>query len=275
MVSVYEMVRERIINSLSEGTIPWQQTWQSLSPCNVLTKRPYRGINRILLSGHQWWGTYKQIKQLGGYVRKGEKASGMVVFWSFEEARSEVNDQGDEVIILGRRETPLVRYYRVFNLSQCEDIDVEEIGDVEPIASCEEIIWKNNPSVFAGEPACLPNVDIIQMPGIGRFRTPENYYSTFFHELTHWTGHKKRLGRDGVVSPVLFGSDRYSKEELTAEMGAAFLCAVSGIDMPVIENQTAYISGWLKQIRNGTAADVVRAAGDAQRAVDYLTGEVG
>jgi antirestriction protein ArdC len=78
-----------------------------------------------------------------------------------------------------------------------------------------------------------------------------------------------------VVSPALFGSDRYSKEELTAEMGAAFLCAVSGIDTPVIENQTAYISGWLKQIRNGTAADVVRAARDAQRAVDYLTGEVG
>jgi len=90
--------------------------------------------------------------------------------------------------------------------------------------------------------------------------------------LTHWTGHASRLARPGITEPIRFGSERYSREELTAEMGAAFLCAMTGTDVPVAENQAAYIAGWLQHIRNGSAADVIRAAADAQRATDFLTG---
>ncbi|MDD4431843.1 MAG: zincin-like metallopeptidase domain-containing protein, partial [Bacteroidales bacterium] len=97
-------------------------------------------------------------------------------------------------------------------------------------------------------------------------------YAAFFHELTHWTGHASRLNRPGITEPIRFGSERYSREELTAEMGAAFLCAMTGTDVPVAENQAAYIAGWLRHLHDGSAADVIRAAADAQRAADFLTG---
>ena len=92
--------------------------------------------------------------------------------------------------------------------------------------------------------------------------------------MTHWTGHASRLNRPGITEPIRFGSERYSREELTAEMGAAFLCAMTGTDVPVAENQAAYIAGWLRHICDGSAADVIRAAADAQRAADFLTGAV-
>jgi antirestriction protein ArdC len=272
MVSVYEVVRDRIISSLEAGTVPWQQTWQSMCPMNLATGRPYRGINRVLLAGHTWWGTYNQIKHLGGYVRKGEKASGVVVFWSFDEVRRTVSENGDEVAVIMQRDRPLVRYYKVFNLSQCEGIAVEDVGDVQPIASCEDVIARNAPWVVPGEPAYSPGFDHITMPALDQFASAEAYYAAFFHELTHWTGHASRLNRPGITEPIRFGSERYSREELTAEMGAAFLCALTGTDVPVAENQAAYIAGWLRHIRDGSGADVIRAAADAQKAADFLTG---
>ena len=126
--------------------------------------------------------------------------------------------------------------------------------------------------VGPGEPAYYPAGDRIAMPAPDRFASPEAYYAAFFHELTHWTGHASRLNRPGITEPIRFGSERYSREELTAEMGAAFLCAMTGTDVPVAENQAAYIAGWLRHIRDGSAADVIRAAADAQRAADFLTG---
>ena len=272
MVSVYEVVRDRILSSLEAGTVPWRQTWQSLSPMNIATRKPYRGINRLLLSGHTWWGTYNQIRRAGGHVRRGEKASGMVVFWSCYDTEKVVSENGEQVTVALQRERPLVRYYKVFNLSQCEGIEVEQAGEVRPVATCEDLIARNRPRVGPGEPAYYPAGDRIAMPAPDRFASPEAYYAAFFHELTHWTGHASRLNRPGITEPIRFGSERYSREELTAEMGAAFLCAMTGTDVPVAENQAAYIAGWLRHIRDGSAADVIRAAADAQRAADFLTG---
>ena len=272
MVSVYEVVRERIISSLEAGTVPWRQTWQSLSPMNIATGKPYRGINRLLLSGHTWWGTYNQIRRAGGHVRRGEKASGMVVFWSCFDTEKVTNENGERVTMALHRDRPLVRYYKVFNLSQCEGIEVEQAGEVQPIITCEDLIARNQPKVDLGEPAYFPSIDRITMPALERFSSPETYYAAFFHELAHWTGHASRLNRPGTTEPIRFGSERYSREELTAEMGAAFLCALTGTDVPVAENQVAYIVGWLRQIQDGSAADVIRAAADAQRAADFLTG---
>ncbi|NMA09555.1 MAG: hypothetical protein GX932_00800, partial [Methanomicrobiales archaeon] len=148
----------------------------------------------------------------------------------------------------------------------------DDAGDVQPIASCEDVIARNAPRVVPGEPAYLPKSDAIAMPGIDGFASAEAYYAAFFHELTHWTGHAARLDRPGITEPIRFRSERYSREELTAEMGAAFLCAMTGTDVPVVENQAAYVAGWLRHIRDGSAADVIRAAADAQKAVDFLTG---
>lgn len=89
-------------------------------------------------------------------------------------------------------------------------------------------------------------------------------------ELTHATGHEKRLHRRTLTDLVPFGSTNYSKEELCAEMGAAYLCGLSGIDNATIDNSAAYIHGWLGKLKRDPKV-LVQAAAQAQRAVDYIT----
>ncbi|WOF16773.1 DUF1738 domain-containing protein [Methanoplanus sp. FWC-SCC4] len=271
MPSVYEIVQDRIIKQLESGVVPWQKTWQDMNPVNILTGKEYRGINRLLLAGHTHWGTFRQIREAGGSVRKGEKASGIVLFWSKTDTKKTVNDQGDDVIIMAERERPIVRYYPVFNFSQCEGIEPEAVAEITPVVSCEEIIKRNKHLNGIGSPSYSPDKDIVRMPPMDMFRSREDYYAAYFHELTHWTGHSSRLKRSGICKTSMFGSETYSREELTAEMGSAFLCAMCGIDTdPVRMNSASYIAGWLEHIREGSARDLISAAGDAQRAVDFL-----
>ncbi|QYZ78633.1 DUF1738 domain-containing protein [Methanofollis formosanus] len=275
MTSVYEQVRARVLDALEAGTVPWRQTWEGMTPTNLFTGRPYRGINRILLAGSPWWGTYNQVRRMGGHVRRGERAGGMVIFWSMEESRQEVNEQGEEVIVHALRERPVVRCYKVFSIEQCEGVAAPEGRAVRPIASCDEVVRRNDPRIVPGDPAYAPSRDVILMPPAGRFVSAEAYYSVLFHELTHWTGAAHRLDREGITGAVRLGSETYSREELTAEMGAAFLCAMCGIDTPPLrENTAAYVAGWLRSIREGSAADVIRAATDAQKAADFLVGDL-
>jgi antirestriction protein ArdC len=271
--TVYDIVKERFVDALKEGTIPWRQTWKFGAPRNILTKKPYRGINILLLGSHPWWGTYNQIKKLGGQVRKGEKASGIVIYWSWDE-RKKVTDPttGEEKTVIARREYPLVRYYAVFNLDQVDGIESPDpVTENERHVSCDAILKKHNPTVARGNPAYSPGMDVITMPKIKEFVSSEMYYAAFFHELTHWTGHESRLNREGITKAIQFGSDRYAREELVAEMGAAFLCAITGIDAPVLENQKAYVKGWLEKVENSSPKDLIKSASEAQKAADFLT----
>jgi len=124
------------------------------------------------------------------------------------------------------------------------------------------------------EPAYAPVQDVILifMPPAERFGCAESYYAALFHQMTHWTGHADRLKREGVTGKALFGSERYGREEMTAEMGLAFLCSLCRVETPdTEENAAAYVAGWLRSIREGSAMDVVKAAQDAEKAVDFLT----
>ena len=122
------------------------------------------------------------------------------------------------------------------------------------------------------QPACYsPLLDVVNMPRPESFDTPENYYSTLFHELTHSTGHESRLNRKGITDPVRFGSHSYSKEELIAEMGSAFLSGHCGIEDRILDNSAAYINGWLGRLRNDPKL-VVMAAAKAQKSSDYIQG---
>jgi len=201
----------------------------------------------------------REVKErAGGQVRRGEKAAGLVVLWKYDEERKEQDPAtGEERRVVALRERPIVRYHRVFHLGQCDGIEPEDLAAPAPMAPCEEVIRRNAPRVRAGEPAYYPARNVITMPAPARFESMAAYYAAFFHELTHWTGAAHRLDREGI----------------TAEIGAAFLCAITGTDTPpVAENQAAYVAGWLRHIREGTAADVVRAASDAQKAADWITG---
>lgn len=276
--SVYDVVSARIITLLEAGTVPWQKSWKSGTARNLLSQKPYRGINAFLLpcAGYcsPFWLTYKQAKQLGGHVRKGESGC-PIVFWNWRER--EDSESGDVARI------PFVRYYTGFNLEQCEGIPAEKIPqaeafqpreDVSPIAACEAVVsgMPNPPELeFSGNQPCyMPTVDRVQIPAAEWFISDAEYYSTLFHELTHATGHEKRLKRAGIgEGAAAFGSETYSREELVAEMGAAFLCGHTGIENRTIDNSASYIAGWLKRLRNDSKL-VVTAAAQAQKAADYI-----
>lgn len=280
MPSVYEIVTQRIIEQLEKGTAPWQKPWNVRGdagmPHNFVTRKPYRGINIwILLSAgysSSSFLTYKQAQDLGGNVRKGEKGL-PIVFWKFGESEDK---KSGEI-----KEWAMCRFYTVFNISQCDGIQLPLPGDVpegptiEPIEACESIVssWVGCPEIRTSNRGAFysPNLDYIGIPDRQTFKGPEEYYSTLFHEMTHSTGHKNRLNRSTINDMAPFGSPTYSREELVAEMGAAFLCGFAGIENRTIDNSAAYIANWLKVLKNDPKL-VITAASHAQKACDLILG---
>jgi antirestriction protein ArdC len=175
---------------------------------------------------------------------------------------------------------PVVRYYRVFNLAQCEgikdpDIPPASYPGLQPIDAAEKFIgeYPDSPKIVQkGDKAYyVPSEDTIYVPKLNRYKIREEYYSTLYHELVHSTGHEKRLGRKTLTELCPFGSTNYSREELVAEMGAAILCGEAGIENGTIDNSASYIAGWLKRLQDDRGL-VVLAAAQAQKAVDLILG---
>ena len=272
MSTAYDVVTESIIRQLERGVTPWRKPWRTEMPANLVSKKEYRGINIFLLAsqgyGSRFWLTYRQAQMLGGTVKKGEHGS-KVVFWKIDEYRKENSETGETE----NRKSILLRYYTVFNLEQCEGIKSPEPAPViNPIEQCENIVRSMpNPPGFAQDSrACYrPSIDTVGMPARSAFHSAEEYYSTFFHELTHSTGHPSRVGREGIMNHNPFGSEDYSKEELVAEMGAAMLCGVTGIASQTLDNSAAYLQAWINKLRSDSRL-IVSAASQAQKAADYI-----
>lgn len=274
-VDVYQIVTDRIIQQLEQGVVPWRMPWLSRGqvPVNWSTQRPYRGINRFLLPVGGEYATFMQIQKAGGRVKKGEKGF-IVVFWKTYTVEEEQDGEPVEKMRF------LLRYYTVFEINtQCVGLESRRPGqrfDHDPIEAAEGIVagYKDAPKIqFApGSAFYRPSVDLISVPPLADYPKAEEYYSTLFHEMVHSTGHKSRLGREGIVNSDGFGNEKYSFEELVAELGAAYLCAEAGIDNSTIENSSAYIAGWLKKLRNDKTL-IVRAASQAQKAADFILGE--
>lgn len=281
---VYELITNRICDLLEKGVIPWKKPWNGGEgvPQNLISRKPYRGINVFLLSSlcfeSPYFVTFKQAKELGGFVKAGEKAC-PVIFWKWLEKQDpegeEINEQGQRVSRI-----PLLRYYSVFNVAQTQGIPSDKIpasGTIthpfDPIQAAQVIVdsMPNKPLILHSEARAYyrPSSDLVNVPKPELFTGNAEYYSTLFHELTHSTGHASRLNRKGVVELNAFGSHEYSKEELCAEMGAAYLCAESGIVESTLENSAAYIAGWLRKLR-GDNKFVVQAAAQAQKAADFI-----
>lgn len=276
-VDAYQIVTDRIIEQLESGTVPWAKPWRSVGghgPTSMQTGRPYQGINVLMLwlQSHSkgytspYWVTFKQAKERGGSVRKGEKAT-PIVFWRFIEKQ----EHGET------KRIPFLRYYSVFNTEQCDGIEIPEVEPLperDRIAAAEALqaSMPHRPEVKHGGDRAYysPTLDYVQVPLMGQFVSSEAYYQTLFHELVHSTGHESRLGRklDGWQP---FGSESYSREELVAEMGAAFLCAEAGIE-PDVPQSAAYIESWLKALK-GDKKLIVTAASQAAKAAAYIVGE--
>ena len=275
---IYEMVTDRIIEQLEKGYIPWQKPWTGVhdGAYNRISNKPYSLLNQMLLSKTGEYASFKQWTELGGHIRKGEKAE-IVTFWKIQPIEEE-NEDGEKVT----KQIPLLRYYNVFHISQVEGVEPKSIdlNELQPIEEAEriktqymqrehiKILEKVTDKAFYS-----PSLDYIQVPCKEQYQDIEEYYSTLFHEITHSTGHKKRLDREDVKDCLYKGDENYSKEELCAELGSAFLINKLGIESSKsFNNSTAYIQSWLRVLKNDKKF-IISASSRAEKAVKYILNE--
>ncbi len=284
--SSYEQITDRIIQQLEQGVAPWHKPWAvyagaPTAPRNLLSQKPYRGINALLTLmspyASPFWLTYKQAASIGGHVNAGAKST-PICFWKFgKEEQAEPDGE-----ITTTKTWAMCRLYHVFNYEQCTipglKLDLTPTTPdktFNPIPVCEKIVaeFAGCPPIHhAGDRAFYtPSRDAVTMPARESFDGPEEYYNTLFHELTHSTGHGSRLNREGINQTHFFGDPVYSKEELVAEMGAAFLSGHCGIECKTLNNSASYLDSWIRVLRSDSKLVLV-AAGQAQKAADLILG---
>src|SRR5215472_4757874 len=289
----YQAVTDSMIAALKEDRVPWQKPWVAASgrPRSISTGNAYRGINVLLLGltawdrGYKspWWGTVKAINARGGHVREGQNRKNgqggtMITFWKIDQRRVQDEATGEWAV----KSFPMLRVYTVFNAEQCEGLPAKYTAvtgrtapDVDATAQAVvEAYWDSpeGPAVSFGEVSgragYSDQLDKIFFPAKADFRDEAGLLTTEFHESVHSTGHKDRLGRPGVADFDHFGSERYAREELVAEMGSAFLAAEFGIEGR-FEQSADYIRGWLRALENDPKL-VVQAAAAAEKAVELV-----
>ncbi|RWQ12522.1 zincin-like metallopeptidase domain-containing protein [Mesorhizobium sp.] len=282
--SLYQEITDRIIAELERGTVPWVKPWGKAKaglglPSNAATGRAYSGINILILWGaviersypSQNWLTFRQALSLGGNVRKGEHGTTIVHADRFvpRDEKERAKTEGDEP-----QAVPYLKRFTVFNVAQCDNLPEHLYAAAEPlperqiVPQAEALIHASGADFRIGGDRAfyMPGSDFIQVPPQPAFFHQIDYYRTCFHELGHWTGHPTRLARDFSGS---FGSKTYAREELVAEIAAAFVCSSLGIEPTV--RHADYIGSWLKVLREDNRA-IFRAASYASKAADFLLG---
>ena len=274
---IYQTVTDRIIEQLKQGNIPWQKPWGGIASgaFNRVSKKPYSFINQMLLQHDGEYATYKQWAKLGGKIKSGAESE-IVVFWKITPI-TETDKNGEEVT----KKIPFLRYYRVFHISQIEGVEPLDASiaiEHEPIEVAEKI--KNDYAEregieireVAGDKAFYSVAcDHIVLPLMEQFKDINEYYSTLFHEMTHSSGAKHRLGRFNVDAKIAaFGSPEYSVEELIAECGSAFLMNHCGIETDkTFNNSVSYIQGWIAALSDNKRM-IVTAASRAEKACKFI-----
>ncbi len=272
---IYAAITEKIIANL-EHCGSWQQMWRTVSPVS-LNGHIYRGINRLMLANDHFqsrvYGTFQQIRSNGGSVRKGEKST-LVVFWK--------RLQSTDPVTLEEKTKYLLRYYHVFNTDQAhfDEIGKQKIEKMNgtapghPVMEAEQIIqgFRDAPRTIFDQsdnaPCYYPSIDEIHVPPMAMFATVESFYRVLYHEGIHSTMHESRLNRpEGRGNK--FGDENYTKEELVAELGSAFLANVAGFSD--LENTSAYIRNWSGHLRDNNKL-IVWAASRAEKAAEYILG---
>ncbi|WP_111748478.1 ArdC family protein [Salinisphaera orenii] len=276
-----QQITNRLIESLEQDTCPWQCPWDRTQtfdiPVNKSTGDVYHGMNVVQFWAYQaerrystaHWLTYKQAQQLGGQVRKGERATPGVFYTQFEKATDQVDDNGDPVT----EQVRVVRGFKVFNLDQVDGLeppDTRPRFGFEPISGAERVLAGAGISIrHGGARACYaPGPDTITLPDRNRFTTANDYYATAIHELTHATAHVDRCNRPRYETSVTDGA--YAFEELVAELGSLFTMAALGLSGEVV-NHDSYIAGWLRVLAEDKRA-IFKAAAQAETAHQWLIG---
>ena len=281
MNNLYASITARIIAALERGVAPWVRPWSEDvdgAAVNASSRRPYRGINAVLLGleagskGYPLnrWLTYRQAAELGARVRRGEHGT-TVVLWKLRKisATADSYPESDEPD-LHERVIPLLRAFTVFNVDQLEDVPpaLRAVDRVawDPHARAEELLLMSGVTIRHGGSRAFyrPSDDEIHLPPPRAFPDAGSYYATALHEAIHATSHPSRCNRQLTGR---FGDAAYAAEELTAEIGAAFLCGHCRIDGDL--RHAEYIGSWLKVLRGDKRAIFV-AATRAQQASDFL-----
>lgn len=291
-VDVYDIVTEHIIAEMEKGIIPWQQPWcgGSDEAISYTSRKPYSLLNQMLLGKPGEYLTYKQAVALGGQVKKGAKGKMVVFYTMFNQKKVKEVDEvtreetGKVKTVITDYGYPVLRFYTVFHLDDIEGleskIEKDTSNDHDPIEEAERvaseyvereedltlIVKQSNRAYYS------PKEDKVVVPELSQYKVKEEYYSTLYHELTHSTGISKRCNRK-IDSVAAFGGMSYAKEELVAEIGSAMTLNRLGIDCEMaFKNSVGYLQGWLKALRDDKKMIVI-AAGQAQKAVDYIFGK--
>ena len=277
MATAREVLLDRFTTALENGVVPWKKPWTTSSngPANYVTGKPYSGINILLCLcsdySNPYFLTFNQITSLGGKLKKGSKGIPLAFYKNYTTTDENAEEEGEE------QKRFVLRYFTVFRWEDTEGIPEKKPegarADIEPIQVAEAIweSYEDRPALVPGGDKAFysPGRDCIGMPARNSFTSADRYYSTLFHEMIHSTGAAKRLDRPELRS-VSFGSESYSREELVAEIGAAFLVAEAGIETDEAFNQSSsYIAGWLKALKDDPGA-IFAAAGRASKAANYI-----
>lgn len=274
-MNVYEIVTERILAELEKGKIPWEKPWIGGMDCPIkhTTGEPYSILNQILLGEPGEYLTLNQCNKEGGRIKKGAKAK-LVVFWKILEKEDEKSKT---------QKIPVLRYYNVFHINDCEGIKPKFEREQHPNGATKAQNAENIVSEYSSrtnleishanqlQAYYMPRKHLVNIPDMDRFKSTEGYYSTFFHELVHSTGNKKLLNRfPDDAKQAAFGSDSYSREELVAEIGANMLLHSMEMDTDKSNrNSVAYVQSWLHALKNDKRL-IVSAAGHAEKAVKLI-----
>jgi len=284
---VYSRVTAQIIADLEKGVRTWVKPWNAEHAAGRITRPlrhngvPYSGINILMLWASAMaqgftapiWMTFKQALELGAHVRKGEKGS--LVVYASSITKTEQNDDGEDI----ERDIRFMKGYTVFCVEQIEGLPAHYYARPEPkftpverIAHADAFFaaLKADIRYRGGQAYYAMDGDYIQIPPIEAFADAQSFYGTLAHEATHWTRHEKRLARD--FGRKQWGDEGYAKEELVAELGAAFLCADLELTPAVRDDHAAYIASWLTVLKNDKRF-IFTAAAHAQRAVDFIHGK--
>lgn len=283
------MITDQIIESLSKGVIPWKKPWSSFPAQNYVSGTVYTGINALLLNmlGYDkpYFLTYKQAQSIGGQVKRGAKSHIVtrVVSSIYDKqtnkrvSADEAKQRDDDSLNFSQH----LKHFRVFHYSDVEGVDFKIPEGLKLTSSDQERLkrgmqifeeMENPPQlVTSGNRAYyVPAADYINMPNINAFESTESFLSVFYHELTHSSGHKSRLNREGITVDHNYSDKIYSREELIAEIGSAYLMHSQGFSTEkTMTNHTGYIQGWLKVLKNDPKM-IVKAATHAQRSTNYI-----